>query len=185
MPQGSPTSTGWRGVGPARPKAPRRRLGEQKRAGIRSESVLRKIALGYLTMFRDPARLGLLRIILAEGGRNPGISRIFLESGVERGSSFLGEYLWRLGFWTRDELRQASQAFFGMLFSWVVLHRILARPGPKGAGAAETREDTPLHAMSGSRSPGEAEEPGSGLGRGEAEMADRATRMFLYGLGQA
>ncbi len=128
------------------------------------ESVLRKVALDYLSMFRDPARLNLVRIILAEGGRNLTISATFVTSAVERGSAFLAEYLERLGFGPLEELQQAAQALIGMLFSWVVLHRVLVRPEQLARP--------------------ERERPERGLERAEVEMAKRAVRLFLYGLGR-
>lgn len=122
------------------------------------ESILRKVALGYLSMFRDPARLNLMRIILAEGGRNPAISETFARSAVERGSAFLANYLERLGFGPKEELQQAAQALIGMLFSWVVLHRVMVRPEQDG--------------------------PKRGPDHEEIEMAERAVRLFLHGLGR-
>lgn len=117
------------------------------------EAVLRKVALGYLAMFRDPDKLGLMRILLAEGGRESGLSAASLRSAVWRGSTLLGSYLSRLGFGPLDEMRKAAQAFIGMLFSWVVQNRVLIQPAPE-----EAVDDS------------------------ETEMAERAVRLLLHGL---
>lgn len=132
------------------------------------EVVLERVARSYLRMFHDPARLNLVRIILAEGGRNPAVCAAFFTAAVNRGSALLAEYLDRLGFGPRDGLRRPVQAFMGMLFSWVVMHRVLAPAGrhPAGGGAP----------------PQKAEEEMAEEEKAEEEMAELAVSLFLYGL---
>lgn len=135
------------------------------------EVVLRKIALEYLGMFRDPARLGLMRILLAEGGRDSALSAAFLRSAVGRGSALLGRYLSRLGFGPEVEMQKVAQAFIGMLFSWVVQHRVLIRTLPE-----QTKGSTASEGAGADMARGEGGEDS------ETEMAERAVRLFFYGL---
>lgn len=117
------------------------------------EEFLSRLALGYLRMFRDPGRLGLLRIILAEGGRHPGVSAAFLTAVVDRGSELVASFLNQAGLGPATRLQPLVQAFFGMLFSWVVMHRVLSQAPP-----------------------------GQGPDPEEAAMAGRAVQLFLHGV---
>ncbi|TMR89285.1 TetR/AcrR family transcriptional regulator C-terminal domain-containing protein [Nonomuraea basaltis] len=97
-----------------------------------AEAYLTSVARAYLAAFRDPDRVSLLRILLAEGPRNPKLSRAFVGSAVEAGSDAIAEHLAALGFGEHDELVQTARSYMGMLFSWVVLNRLLipaADPG--------------------------------------------------------
>ncbi|MCL5677132.1 MAG: TetR/AcrR family transcriptional regulator [Firmicutes bacterium] len=139
-------------------------LNAKTREGVSSdpEALLLWVATRFLRMYRDPDRLNLVRIVLAEGGRNPEVSAAFLTSAVERGSGLVAEALERSGFGSKARLRPMAQAWVGMLFSWVVLNRVLAAASPASPG------DRP--ASSGHR-----------LDREERAMAERAVRMFLHG----
>jgi AcrR family transcriptional regulator len=89
------------------------------------ESFLYSVALGYLMIFRDPDRVGLFRILLEQGGRNPQIAQLFFKSVVEAGTSQIAQTLEKVGFSQKDDLIELARAFMGMLVNWVLMHRIL------------------------------------------------------------
>lgn len=122
--------------------------------GGEAQAGMRRIAQAYLAMFERPQAVERLRIVLSEGVRDTVVARAYLQGVVQRGSQLVGGYLERLGYGSRARLALAAQAFFGMLFSWALTHRILAQP-PEGL-------------------PGWQESP--------QEMADLAVRLFFDGL---
>ena len=124
-----------------------------------AESFLRRAALRYLGLFHDPVKLNLLRVVLAEGSRTPAIAATFVTPTIERGSALLAECLAGLGV-SKEDLPQTARLFIGMLFAWAVLHGVLAPPANE---ASDKSRRMVSHA--------------------EIEMAERAARLFLCGLG--
>ncbi|MBN1147543.1 MAG: TetR family transcriptional regulator [Anaerolineales bacterium] len=92
-----------------------------------AETCMRHIAQGYLAMFDNPNTIDLMRIVVSEGVRDEAIASLFLDSVVRRGSQRVSAYLERLGYGSRKRLERKVQAFFGMLFSWALTHRLLAQ----------------------------------------------------------
>jgi AcrR family transcriptional regulator len=126
-------------------------------AYAKAEAFLCQVALAYLSMFREPTMRNLMRIILAEWGKEPAVSSTFILTAVERGSALVANFLEKLGLGTHQALQETVQAFMGMLFSQVILHKLLAHP--EGKSEAETIEQ-------------------------DAKVAERTARLFLYGIVQ-
>jgi len=120
------------------------------------ESFLYQVGLGYLRMFANPQQVSLIRLLLNEGSRNPHMTQVFTQAAVQNGSRLIAARLERAGLKPSPDLPSAVQSFIGMLFAWVLLYRILARPGDPA-----TPQD---------------------LSQAEEEMARRAARLFLYGV---
>lgn len=98
------------------------------------EGVFREFARGFLRVYDEPARLALLRLVLAEGGRSPDLAETFLAATVEQGSGLIGGVLAQFGYGSPAEMQPVARAWIGMLFSWVILNRVLSREPrqPKG-----------------------------------------------------
>ena len=127
---------------------------------------LLQYATAFLRAHRDPQHLELMRFVLTEGMRDVNVAAVIFEKMARKTSLELAAQLVKLGLGTQDELGMPAQALTGMLFSWVLTHRVLAQPpvrtqaGGPAAGRATKRLD----------------------GDEETKVAKQVVRLFLYGL---
>ena len=95
------------------------------RADADLQSGLVQLALAYLSLFEKEEFSSLLKIILAEGPRNPEIARDFKQKVIGQGSKNVAAKLAQYCTLSHEELLDKVQAFFGMLLSWGIVNRLL------------------------------------------------------------
>jgi len=95
----------------------------------RVPALLRQVARSFLRQHQDPQRFELLRIVVAEGVRNPEVATMVLHM-IDDGAAEIARHLQALGFGKKRVLAQLAKAFLGMLFSWLLLNRVLACADP-------------------------------------------------------
>ncbi len=91
------------------------------------EEALTELAKAYFRVHREPQRLELMRFVVAESMRDPEVADQVIERMVEQSSARVGEQLERLGLGEAEELYDSAEMFMGMLFSWILRHRLLGR----------------------------------------------------------
>jgi AcrR family transcriptional regulator len=84
---------------------------------------MQSVTLGYLGMFRDPTRWQFMRLLLSEGLHHSPAALKALNQIIQRGSNVMSGYLARFGYQPEEEVQALVQAYFGMLFTWVLLHQ--------------------------------------------------------------
>jgi AcrR family transcriptional regulator len=133
-------------------------------AGCRADpaKTLHELALVFLRLFQDPTRLALIRIMLSEGPRDSKIAAAFRQEMVARSATLLARHFDRMGFGPKRDLPYYAAAFAGMLFHWVIFHRVLAVPPCSSLGSGKMPLDH-CHDT-------------------EEAMALRTVRLFLYGM---
>lgn len=93
-----------------------------------------QVATAYLESNRDPQRLELMRFILSESMRDAEVAVVLADKMIDKGSEKLASMIESFGFGPPEELKDLAQVFIGMLFAWVLQHRVLA--GAKEADSA-------------------------------------------------
>lgn len=97
------------------------------------EPFLGAIARSFLRLFRNPDRVNLLRLVLAEAPRFPEVGAVFTAEVVEKGATALARYLERQAASGRLDVSDpafAAQAFIGALVSLAIQAYVL--PGAPG-----------------------------------------------------
>jgi AcrR family transcriptional regulator len=90
------------------------------------EEGLVRLSRAYLSLFTSEDFTALLKAVLSEGMRNPGVAAIFKEKIVKRGSELAAGYLKSFCPLEPEALAGKIQALFGMLFSWGLINRLFA-----------------------------------------------------------
>lgn len=106
---------------------------------------LREIGRYLLAQLTDPDGIALLRIVIAEAGRQPELGRLFYEAGPSAGRRTMGRYLATLakrGTLALDDPEQAGLYFFHMLLGDLQMRRLCGVPVADGAAAEAHIERT-------------------------------------------
>lgn len=92
------------------------------------KDVLFKIGMMFLSMFDDPRKLNLNRMVIAESARFPDIGEIVYNNAVsviaDHASSIFRKFI-ESGEIVCENPMLAARSYFGMLYSFVVLDRIV------------------------------------------------------------
>lgn len=107
-------------------------------SGREPAEALREIARYLLGQLIDADGIALLRIVIAESGRQPELGRLFYEAGPRAGRRTMGRYLAALagrGALTIDDPEQAGLYFFHMLLGDLQMRMLCGVPVADGAEA--------------------------------------------------
>lgn len=107
-------------------------------SGQEPVEALREIARYLMSQLVDPDGIALLRIVIAESGRQPELGRLFYEAGPQAGRRTMGRYLAVLasrGALALDDPEQAGTFFFHMLLGDLQMRMLCGVPVADGAEA--------------------------------------------------
>ncbi|WP_234703798.1 TetR/AcrR family transcriptional regulator [Rhodospirillum centenum] len=95
---------------------------------LRPEDALTHMARGFLRAMLHDDSLSVLRVLVAEGGRVPGIAETFLAMGPDTTAARVADYLRVLsakGLLRIDDPAMAARAFLGMIVGRLFLDRLV------------------------------------------------------------
>lgn len=97
---------------------------EFNRENINIEKALLEIGMTFLSIFKDPRKIKLMRIIIGEAPNFPNIGEQFFHEVVEQGSEMLGKILQPYASGETDPVL-SIRLFIGSLWSTVILHEMV------------------------------------------------------------
>lgn len=115
----------------------------------RPREALRTIACHLFTQLTDPSAIALLRIVIAESGRQPELGRLYYDAGPASGRSIMAAFLGAQqakGVLSVDDADEAALRFFHMLIGDDMMRLLCGLPAPDRA-EVERRIDCAVDAF--------------------------------------